>query len=463
MSAPLVWIIIPFLVSVLLWFLQSKTKLVFFISMLFCALMGLIALLQPIGGIVKIGPTSVELKTTLILLGRSFILENKDRFFLVFINFSAVFWFLGSRTSKAPTKFIPLSMAIISLITAALAVEPFLYSAILIELGVIISLPLLINREMPIGKGVLRYLIYQSLAMPFILLAGWILSGTQANPSDASQLQIAALLLGLGFAFWLGVFPFHIWIPELSNESNPYITGFLLSTLPPVFLLIILKYLNGLVWLKDAAFLTPTLQAVGTVMVVTGGIWAAFQTNLKKLFGFLVIIESGFSLLCISMQNQQGNELFYLSLIPHLLSSGIFAYTLTSLERYQIEPELNNLRGLVRNYPVLFIALISSLFSVIGLPLFAGFSINLALLEQLSGYPSLVIWILVGYAFLMFAASHLLIILIGHYDGKWAILEQPSDLFFLVVGIFGLLMMGIFPSVFIGGVWRIFASLLTSI
>jgi len=263
------------------------------------------------------------------------------------------------------------------LLTAALAVEPFLYSAILIELGVIISLPLLINREMPIGKGVLRYLIYQSLAMPFILLAGWILSGTQANPSDASQLQIAALLLGLGFAFWLGVFPFHVWIPELSSESNPYIAGFLLSTLPPVFLLIILKYLNGLAWLKEAAFLTPTLQAVGAVMIVTGGVWAAFQTNLKKLFGFLVIIESGFSLLCISLQNQQGNELFYLSLIPHLLSLGIFAYTLTSLKRYQIEPELNNLHGLIRNYPILFIALISSLFSVIGLPLFAGFSINL--------------------------------------------------------------------------------------
>jgi hypothetical protein len=63
----------------------------------------------------------------------------------------------------------------------------------------------------------------------------------------------------------------------------------------------------------------------------------------------------------------------------------------------------------------------------------------------------------------MFAASHLLIILIGHYDGKWVFLEQPSDLFFLVIGIFGLLMMGIFPSVFIGGVWKIFASLLTSI
>jgi len=463
MSAPLVWIIIPFLVSVLLWFLQTKTRLVFFVSLVFCALMGLIALLQPIGGIVKIGPTSVELKTTLILLGRSLILENKDRFFLVFINFSAVFWFLGSRISKAPTKFIPLSMAIISLLTAALAVEPFLYSAILIELGVIISLPLLINREMPIGKGVLRYLIYQSLAMPFILLAGWILSGTQANPSDASQLQIAALLLGLGFAFWLGVFPFHVWIPELSSESNPYIAGFLLSTLPPVFLLIILKYLNGLAWLKEAAFLTPTLQAVGAVMIVTGGVWAAFQTNLKKLFGFLVIIESGFSLLCISLQNQQGNELFYLSLIPHLLSLGIFAYTLTSLKRYQIEPELNNLHGLIRNYPILFIALISSLFSVIGLPLFAGFSINLALFEQLTGYPALVIWTLVGYAFLIFAASHLLIILIGHYDGKWVFLEQPSDLFFLVIGIFGLLMMGIFPSVFIGGVWKIFASLLTSI
>jgi formate hydrogenlyase subunit 3/multisubunit Na+/H+ antiporter MnhD subunit len=461
MSAPLIWIVFPLLISVLLWFIQSRTKLVLVISLALCTLLALIALLQPIGGIVKIGPTSVELKTTLILLGRSFILENKDRFFLVFINFAAVFWFFGARISAAPTKFIPLSLAIISFLTAALAVEPFLYSAILVEIAVIISLPMLINPGEPIGKGMLRYFIYQSLAMPFILFAGWMLSGSQANPSNSSQMQFAALLLGLGFAFWLAVFPFHVWIPEMASEGHSYVTGFLLSCLPPVYLLIMLKYLNGLIWLKDAAFLAPTLQTVGIVMIVTGGVWAATQKDLKRLFGFAVIIESGFSLICISLQSQAGNQLFYLSLIPHMLSLGVFAYALASLKKHEIDPDLSNLNGLIRTYPVLFISIICSLFSIIGLPLFAGFSLNLGLFAQLTGNVSLIIWIFLGYAGLMLAAFRLLIVLIGYTGKKWAITESLGDLFFLVTGDFVLLLMGIFPSIFIGSIWKIFAPLLT--
>jgi formate hydrogenlyase subunit 3/multisubunit Na+/H+ antiporter MnhD subunit len=461
MSAPLIWIIFPLIVSAGLWFIQKRTRIVLVIALIVCGLLGLTALLQPIGGILKFGPASIEIKTTIVVLGRNFILENKDRFFLAFIYFAAVFWFLGSRISAVPDKFIPLSMAIIALLTSALAVEPFLYAAILIEIAVILSLPLLLSRGSPIGKGVLRYFIYQSMAMPFILFSGWMLSGTQANPSDIALLQTAALLLGLGLAFWLAVFPFHVWMPELAEESHPYISGFLLSILPPVYLLIILRYLNGLNWLKNAAFLTPTLQTVGIVMIVTGGIWAAIQTNVKRLFGFAVIIESGFALICISFQSQLGNELFYLSLIPHMLALGVFTYASTVLHRHGISPDFINFSGMLRKFPLTFLGLLAALFSIIGLPLFAGFSLNMGLLEMLSNNTLAIAWVWIGFAGLTIAAFRLLIVLIRNNGEKWSISEANGDIFFLSAGIFMLILMGTIPSVFIGGIWKAFSALLT--
>jgi len=460
-SAPLIWFVFPLGISIVFWFLQARTKLVFWLAVVICFLLGLVALLQPIGGLLKIGPASLEIKDTLLLFGRNFTLQNSDRFFLAFIYFGAIFWFLGSQNSAVPAKFIPLSLAILSLLTAALAVEPFLYSAVLIELAVIISLPLLLNRGEPIGQGVLRYFIYQSLAMPFILFAGWILSGTQANTSDIAQLNLAALLLGLGFAFLMAVFPFHVWMPELAGETHSYISGFLLGVLPPAYLLIMLKFLNGLVWLKDAAFLPTVLQTVGAVMIVTGGLWAAVQTDLKRVFGFAVIMQSGFSLLCISLHSQAGNELLYLSLIPHMLILGIFAYALTSLQRRGLSPDLEGLKGQVRNLPVLSVALLTSLFSIVGLPLFAGFSLNLELFEQLPANSPLLVWLLVGYAGLMFAGFRFLIVLIGNNRQKWSLYESTADLFFLVIGVVVLFAMGVFPSVLIGGVWKTFSALLT--
>jgi NADH-quinone oxidoreductase subunit N len=460
MSAPLIWIAFPMAVGIGLWFIKDRSRLVFAIAILVSGLLALIALLQPIGGIIQIGTTSFELKSTALVLGRNFILENKDRLFLVFIFVAAVFWFFGSRITNTPSKFIPMSLMIISLLTAALAVEPFLYSAILIELAVIISLPLLIERDKPIGKGVLHYFIYQSLAMPFILFAGWMLTGTTSNPSNTATLQIAALLLGLGFAFWLAVFPFHVWIPELTHECQPYIVGFLLSSLPPVYFMIVLKYIDGLTWFKNADFLAPTLQVVGVVMIVTSGLWAASLPDLKRLFGYLVIISSGFSLLCISLQNQIGTNLFYISLIPHIIALGVFSYALTVLQKNQVEFDLNGLSGLIRKFPVTFIAIFSSILSIIGLPLFAGFSLNLELLEQLSSHTVLLIWIFVGYAAMMIAAFRLLFVVIGNINSRWTISETTGDILFLTAGIFALVLMGIFPSVFMGGIWSFVSPLL---
>ena len=95
----------------------------------------------------------------------------------------------------------------IALLVAALAVEPFLFSALLIEMAVLVSVPLLSPPGHPVGKGVLRYLIFQTLAMPFILFAGWVFGGVEINPADTQLLVQSVVLMGFGFAFWLAVFP----------------------------------------------------------------------------------------------------------------------------------------------------------------------------------------------------------------------------------------------------------------
>ena len=172
-----------------------------------CLILLLFTLLQDFGAIWKIGPFSVEIKTTLSILGRSFSLANQDKFFLVFVYVLAVIWFGATRVTTVSTKFIPIGMAIISMLTGALAVEPFLYSAILVEIAVIISIPLMLQPGKPVGKGVLRFLVYQSLAMPLILFGGWLLSGIQASPSDTARLLQSVIFLGIGFFFLAGNIP----------------------------------------------------------------------------------------------------------------------------------------------------------------------------------------------------------------------------------------------------------------
>jgi formate hydrogenlyase subunit 3/multisubunit Na+/H+ antiporter MnhD subunit len=450
----LIWIIIPFFAAVALWFIQQKRRLTAYSAAGLCFLLGLISLFQKIDSALRIGSLAVNIHSTMTILGRSLILDNADRIYLAFVYFALFFWYLSAQAFHTSTKFFPLSLAVVALLTAGLAVDPFLYSAILVELAVIISLPLLLSRGSPIGKGLLRYFIFQSLALPMIMLAGWILSGVQTSFSDINQLYIAALLLGLGFAFWLGMFPFHMWIPEFCSENDPFINGFVMVIFPVAVILIMLDYINGLTWLREAPFITPALSVCGTLMVVTGGIWAAVQTELRRIFGYGVIIETGFMLLCISLRNELGTQLFYYTILARALELGIFTLAITHLQKKELGTSLTNLQGRVKAAPLSSIALVAVMFSWAGMPLLSSFPIRAALLQKFTSNPGTAIWSLLGMSALLWAACNVLRTLFKQNDQKWNLSVETPQATLFVFGILFLLLLGSFPSLFLESIWN---------
>ncbi|PKN82129.1 MAG: hypothetical protein CVU46_18305, partial [Chloroflexi bacterium HGW-Chloroflexi-8] len=122
-------------------------------------------------------------------------------------------WFLGSKIAVTNTEFTPNGLGILALLTAAFSVQPFLYSALIIEIAVLISIPMLIQPSKLLEIGVSRFLIFQTLAMPFILLAGWGFEQATISSNSAQINLFSAVLLGFGFSLWLAVFPFYTWVP----------------------------------------------------------------------------------------------------------------------------------------------------------------------------------------------------------------------------------------------------------
>jgi formate hydrogenlyase subunit 3/multisubunit Na+/H+ antiporter MnhD subunit len=461
MSAPVIWIVIPFIAALVLWFLQDKRRLSLLISVGLSFLLGLLALFQNINSAFRIGSVVINIPSTMTILGRNFILGNDDRIFLAFIFLSMVFWCFSAQAVGTSSKFIPISFAVVSFLIAALAVEPFLYSAIFVELAVIVCLPILVKRGKPVGKGILRFLIFQSLAMPFILLAGWILSGVQTSFSDLRQLYLAALFLGLGFAFWLGIFPFHFWIPEFCEENDFFANGFVLSIFPASIILIMLDFINGLTWLRDSAFLVPVLRVCGTLMIATGGIWAAMQKNLRRVIGYVAILQTGFLLVDISLQTELGTKPFYFSILSRGLEMGLLILALKILQGEDQEINLSNIDGKFKEYPLATIGLLVGMFSSAGLPLLASFPSRVILFTSLTDTPNIIYWNLAGCIAVLLITCSILRHFFGGRISHGSLQETRLQELLIGAGLIIILIIGVFPSVINQTLWSKISVLLT--
>ncbi len=252
--------------------------------------------------------------------------------------------------------------------------QPFLYAALLIELAVLVAVPLLSPADQIPSRGVIRFLIYQTLGMPFILVAGWLSAGVEASPGDLALTIQSTTMLGLGFAFLFAVFPLYNWIPLLMEEGSPYIIGFLLWLLPTITSILVMNFLDRYEWLRTSAQVMAALRVAGLLMVVSGGIWTAFQRHLGRMMAFAVVAETGFILLALSIDPTMGLPIVFLLLIPRGLGLAVWALSLSVLDS---ETELLRFLLLFREWLVCIrlatAGLILSALSTAGFPLLAGF------------------------------------------------------------------------------------------
>jgi len=449
MNAPVLWIVIPAVLGTLLWIIRRNQTLTFILATIICALLAFLAVVLPVGEPVKLGSLTFTIPTTMPVLGRRFVLTLADLKILTLLYGLGAVWFGLAMVAWPHRLFPPFGLGMLASLVAALAVEPFLYAALLVETAVLFSIPILLPPGRRIQLGIQRYLIFQTLAVPAVLLAGWILGVAEANPANTAMFQRAALFLGLGFAFWLGVFPFYNWLPMMVTETHPFPAGFVLSLITTSILLLGLDFINATGFLRSSAMLFDALRIVGGLMVVTGGIWAAFQVNLSRLFGYAVIFETGFALMAMSLNTLSGWLLFAAAILPRLLGLLIFAFSLSILENKGISLTFEGVRGLVHTYPLVTISLLTAILSMGGFPLLAGLPVRLEIFEQMAVVSqTTLIAAGVGTAGFLFAGMQLLAQLVRNEDPRWHSQETWIQKLILGGGTLFLVAFGVFPATF---------------
>jgi NADH-quinone oxidoreductase subunit N len=449
MTAPMIWLGIP-LASALVFLLLVRSERAAALgggslALLLC----LLAAIVPVDTAFSLLGISFRVDSAMQLLGRRFVLLPADRLLLVLLYGLLALWFYASIASGIAQRVVSLGFAITGLLAASLAVEPFLYGAVLIELAVLAAVPLLSPPSQPAGRGVLRFVIFQTLAMPFILLAGFLLSGVEASPGDLQLVLHAGALLALGFALLLAMFPFYAWIPQLCEEAHPFAVGFVLLLFPTVGMLFGLGFLDHYSFLRESPALGEALVLAGLAMVVTAGVWAAFERHIARLMGYALIMETGMSLIAISLPVQaNGLAIFFLMIIPRAVALLVWSLSLTGIRSIAASLRFADLQGIARRLPVSSVGVTAASLTLAGAVLLASFPSRLALLEQEAAVSlTAAFWMLLGMAGLFVGALRTLTVLVMAPPGAVReSLESGRRRLAIGAGVAALFILGVFPQ-----------------
>ncbi len=448
MSAPLIWIALPLGISVILVLLPRERWITFLGSLISLSLAGL-AFWMPPNTAQRLGPFSLRIDPSLSVFGRTISLTSADQVVLILVYGIGAFWFFGTLAAGSARRIIPLGLAVIALLVASLTVEPFLYAALLIEGAVLLSVPLLAEPAKKPGRGLLRFLIYQTFAMPFILFAGFLLSGVEAGSSDIAIVSQAAILLGFGFAFLLSIFPLYTWIPMLLEETLPYAAGFILTIFPAFSLIFGLNFVDSYSWLRDSVELNNILRLIGLLMVVSAGVWAAFQRHLGRIFAYAVVAEMGLSLLAMSLPDRQtGLQIVFYLLVPRALAYGIWTISLSVLKTHADDLWFRSLKGIARRYPLASLGVILSNLALAGTPLFASFPVRQALWEKLAeqSISAAVLFGLASLGLWTAALRTMAVLTIAPEQSMWELGESWSLRLLILTGLITLMVFGVYPQ-----------------
>lgn len=208
----------------------------------------------------------------------------------------------------------------------------------------------------------------------------------RSMPGSHALVILAVALTAAGLGFKIAAMPFHRWMLDLCEGSPASIAGFISVAFQVAGWAMLLRILLWGLYSVRAEYL-PMLITVAVLSTGGASIAALVQTSLTRLFAYSSITQGGFIIFgLISLASVQypapaffegfKGILFYL-LAYTLMNLGVFAIVASlqtpSLTRNRRRDEIENMAGLFYRDPAIAIFMAIFLFSLAGMPLFAGF------------------------------------------------------------------------------------------
>ena len=174
-------------------------------------------------------------------------------------------------------------------------------------------------------------------------------------------------------AFKVSAVPFHMWTPDVYEGAPTPVTAFF-SLAPKAAGLALLLRLMVDPFGDLLAEWQQVVAAISVLSMLLGAVAAVAQSNIKRLMAYSAIGHVGSALVGLAVGNAEGagSLLVYLT-IYLVMNAGIFAVILSMRANGRLVEGIGDLAGLSRSQPAMATAMAILMFSMAGIPPFAGF------------------------------------------------------------------------------------------
>jgi len=186
-------------------------------------------------------------------------------------------------------------------------------------------------------------------------------------------LLVALVLMIAGLGFKVAAVPFHMWAPDVYEGAPIPVTAYLsVGSKIAAFALVLRLFSQGL--LPTFSDWQPIILMISALTMTIGNLVALVQHNIKRLLAYSSVGQVGYLLMGIAALSTLASN----GLIFHLIGYGVtnLAVFLVIIIVYNStkKEEIVDFAGLSERAPFVAMALSVGLFSLAGLPFFAGFT-----------------------------------------------------------------------------------------
>jgi hydrogenase-4 component F len=205
----------------------------------------------------------------------------------------------------------------------------------------------------------------------------WSVLAYQTNHFDPTVIKIAFVFLLVGYGTKIGLVPLHNWLPDAYSESPAPVSSLLSGLLSNVALYALIRF-KILTDLALANHLADNLMMIfGLLSFVVAVILLQRQYNIKRLFSYSSIEHMGLITFTFGLGGPIATfvGLFYM-LVHSLAKSAIFIIVGNIVQQAKTS-FLEQIRGLIKNQPLLGWGLLAATLIISGIPPFGIFTSEL--------------------------------------------------------------------------------------